>query len=159
MTDVTTVLLVLVFAASLWQPTIPRLYGALVTSVFTTWHYWGYFDMSGLAYYGSAALIDLAIVLALSGIDPVPRMVVRLQFLAILSVVLNLIGWIMWRAYAGPELYNFAYCLFYLAILVTLLRRGETDDVGGYRVSDWHSCFRFSINNRAFLGVRNSGKA
>lgn len=158
MSITTTALLCVIFAASLWQPNAQRLYAALVSSVLTICHHWGCFDTEGLAYYGSAALVDLAIILALSVIDPVPKMALRLQTIAVISIIINLAGWVTWMLYIPPDWYNFAYVLLYTWVLITLLRRGKADHVGGYRNSSRRPCFRFSFSARYILDTQNGGK-
>lgn len=157
MITVITVLLFIILAASFWQPTPQRLYAALVASALTTWHHWGYFDVSGLAYYGTAALADLAIIAALSFIDTPPKMVLRLQTICVVSIMLNVAGWILWRMYMPPDLYNAAYVMLYAWMLITLIRRGKTDHVGGYRNGFGGSSYGCSPCARGILDLRDGG--
>ena len=129
--------------AALVQPNAPRLFAALVFSSLILTHDGFLSDLDGLAYYGSAALFDLLAIILMSGIHPVPRLVVRLQLICLLSVCLNAIGWALWVTYLPPLIYDWAFLALYTWAVITLIQRDGAHDVGGYTMDRWRSCIRF----------------
>lgn len=133
MSSVTPALLGLIFVASFFQPSRERTCAAVVTATLTLCHFTGCLNTTGLGYYAGAAMVDLAIIAALSSIDNAPKMVIRIQVICVVSILCNFCGWALWRAYVSPVWYNTAYVFIYLWLLITLLRRGKADDVGSDR--------------------------
>jgi len=146
---VITVLLWLIAIAVLFQPNAPRLFGAFVFVAVTLSHEFLISDVDGLAYYGSAALFDMGIIMLVSGINPVPRMVTDLQGICMASVFINGIGYFIWLAELPPIIYDTSFMVLYTWTLLILIERNGTD-VGGYRLDSWYSCFRF--NRPSFFG-------
>lgn len=106
--------------------------------------------LDGLSYYGSAALFDLLAIILMSGIRPVPVMVVRLQRICVASIALNAAGWVLWASYFPPLAYDLLFICVYLWALITLLLRDSAHDVGGYTMDRWRSCVCF--NRPAWVG-------
>jgi hypothetical protein len=144
-------LMTLIAASCLVQPNAPRLFAALVFGGMTVAHDLAFAGCSGIEYYGSAALADLAIMIFISGISPTPRMVINLQWVCIASIVTNIMGWVMWLTYLSPVAYNYAYVLLYIIAFVVLTKK-DNSDVGGFTLDGWMSCFRVNI----FTGALNS---
>jgi len=124
-------------AAVLFQPTAPRFFAAVVF-VSVAWTHEIYFThLEGFAYHGSAAAADLAIIAALRLLIEPSRVVLILARICLVSMVLNLVGWLMWHAYLPPEPYNAAMlCVFIWALLI-LTSRDEQDAMGGGLTVDW----------------------
>lgn len=149
-------LIIGMFLAAFLQPSVPRFYAALMASLITMCHHWGYYEADGLLYYGSAALFDLVIILLLSGIYPAPALVVRLQVIFLASIVLNAAGFLMWFFYIPHDAYNAAFVGVYSWAIFTMLRRGKPNaDRRGASSSGWNSCFRFDFGARRLYYVKN----
>lgn len=125
-------------AAALLQPTAPRFFAAVFFIGVTFTHELFLSGLDGFAYYGSAAALDLAIIFVIARLDPVPSMVVTLQRVCWVSILANLAGWLMWRAYLPPEPYNLALVAIN-AWALTAFITGTKDDVGGFGMDLWSS--------------------
>ena len=148
------ILLMMIAASCLVQPNAPRLFAAMVFAGLTLTHEFSLSHLEGLEYYGSAALVDLGIMIAISGISPTPTMVINLQRVCIVSIITNFLGWVMWLTYLPPIAYNYAYVFIYMVAVAVLLKKDQ-GDVGGFAVDSWVSCFRFNI----FASVNGSNKS
>lgn len=148
------ILLMMIAASCLVQPNAPRLFAAVVFSGLTLMHEFSLSHLEGLEYYGSAALVDLGIMIAVSGISPTPAMVINLQRVCIVSIITNFLGWVMWLTYLPPIAYNYAYVFIYIVAFAVLIKR-DKGDVGGFAMDSWGSCFRVNI----FAGVNGSHKS
>ena len=146
--DLTSFLLYAIAFSACFQPTAQRLYGALVFVSFTLLHEQLLSDLSGWAYYGSAALFDLVIITILSGIRPAVKMVYQLELISLLSILLNFIGWTTWYLYLPPIAYDVGFVLLYSWALYALIKRDT--DVGDYTLTSWRSCFS-SLSRKSFL--------
>lgn len=125
----------------LFQQNAPRLYAALVFSSIIYAHEYFMSSADGLLYYGSAALFDLIAVVILGMINPLPKMVLRLQVICMLFIFVNFAGWLLWFTYKPPFYYDLACAVLFAATLVALLLR-DKKDVGGFTMDGWRSCFR-----------------
>lgn len=152
------VLLAALALAALTQPTAPRLFAALIFVGVTLSHEFILSDLDGFAYYGSAALFDLCIIAATSGINPIPRMVITLHKICLISMGANLFGWILWFSYFPPDAYNALFSAIYLWALITLIIRGRVD-VGGFTSDSWATCFRFADYTRRGYFLKYKGEA
>lgn len=140
------------------QPNAARLYAAFVFVGATLLHEFKFSDLDGIAYYGSAALLDLLVLILLSGISPIPRLAVRLQIISLISIIANMAGWLIWFLYLPPTVYDFTFYLLYAWALVELIRRNG-DNVGGFTVDCWATCFRFDIMSRFLRLFKNGTEA
>ena len=145
---ITTILLTAIGVTVFLQPNAPRLFAAFIFAGLTLCHdiFLSHFD--GLLYYGSAALLDLAIIILTSGIAPVPQMVISLHRICMASIAMNFIGWFIWFMYLPPVVYDSAFMFIYAWTLIILIKRNDTD-VGGYSLDCWGSCFRFNWRSRS----------
>lgn len=125
------------------QPNAPRLFAAVSFVTITLLHEILLSDLDGLQYYGSAALFDLGIIIITSGINPVPKMVLSLHKICIASILVNLLGWVIWFFYFPPFLYDLAFVGVYAWALYIFIKR-DWLNVGGYTMDSWASCFRFN---------------
>lgn len=139
------------------QPNAPRFFAAVLFVSITLTHEIFLSHLDGLMYYGSAALLDLAIIVLTSGINPVPRMVLSLHRVCIASIVLNLAGWVLWFFYFPPLLYDLAFVTLYAWALWIFTKRDRAD-VGGYTLGSWASCFRFDRSAWAIHLIKHGGK-
>lgn len=146
--DAITYLIYALLVATLTQPNAPRLFAAVTFVGVILLHELAFSSLDGLMYYGSAALLDLLIVVITSGINPVPKMVLSLQRLCLFSILLNLLGWVLWLLYLPPWPYDLAFVAVYAWALYILIRRDRAD-VGGFTMAGWVSCFRFDRSARA----------
>ncbi len=139
------VVLVAIVLAAIFQPNAPRLFAAVVLAGSLWLHELALSDLDGLAYYGSDALCNLGVIILISGINPIPALVIRIQIICLLSIILNFLGWVAWYAYLHPLPYNVVFLLLYTWTLIALIRR-DNGDVGGYGINAWRSCFRFNAH-------------
>ena len=137
----TSVVLVVLVVCVCLQPTVVRGYVALLFVGVTLLHEVFEGSLDGLAYYGSAALCDLAIIVLTSGITPVPAMVTRIHLVCFASIVANAVGWVMWSAYLTPTVYNAAFVLIYIVAVAAMLKK-DPSDVGGHSLNSRRTHFR-----------------
>lgn len=154
---ITTVLLTLIAFAVLIQPNVPRLFAAMLFVGLTLSHELFLSHLDGLAYYGSAALLDLGIIILTSGINPVPQMVINLHRICKVSIFLNVAGWYIWSAYLPPVAYDLAFMALYGWTLLILIKR-DGADVGGFTMDSWNSCFHFNWRSSLSHYRRNKGQ-
>lgn len=150
-----TILICVGVIAALLQPNAPRLFAACIFTGIILLHELVLSSYTGLQYYGSAALFDLAIIAITSGINPMPKMVISLHKICMLFIFANLAGWVLWFFYYPPLVYDAAMVLIYAWALVTLINRDGLN-VGGYTLSSWASCFRFNRSPWAAYLTRNA---
>lgn len=139
------------------QPTAPRLFAAVSFTAIIALHEFLLSDLDGLQYYGSAALFDLLIIILTSGINPVPKMVLSLHKICIASILVNLLGWVLWFFYFPPLVYDAAFVCLYAWTLIVFIKRDKTH-VGGYSMDSWATCFRFNRLTWARYSNQYGGK-
>ena len=140
-------LLALVIALFL-QPTQERSMIAFLFVGITILHYLLFADVSGLLYYSSAALFDLAIIVCTSCLTRIPKVIVNLHKICFLFVLLNFIGWLMWYFYYSPVLYNTACSFLYLAAFFVLLTGSHGFINANIRSSSRYVNFLISCHTR-----------
>jgi hypothetical protein len=150
-----TALLATLVVAFLFQPNRVRLYaaGCFVGVAWT--HELFLSDLDGLAYYGSAALFDLGVIILTSYIRPVPPIVLRLHVVCLASILVNSMGWALWWLYLSPALYNAAFVAVYSSAVVAILWSDKAD-VGHDPVGEFGA--RTRRNNRAGSSARAKSK-
>lgn len=142
--------------AALLQPNAPRFFAAGLFVAITLLHEAIFSDLTGLYYYFSAALFDSAILILISGIRPVPKMVLDLQQICMASILANFLGWALWFYRFEPTAYDTAYIFIYGWALLTILKK-DSSDVGGYTVDSWRSCLRFGRGARGVYSLKYGG--
>ena len=152
-----TLLIYAVLIVAFLQPNAPRFFAAVIFIGITLLHELLLSSYDGLQYYGSAALFDLAIIIITSGINPVPKMVLSLHRICIVSIFANLAGWVLWFFYYPPLAYDAAFALIYVWTLITLIKRNGLD-VGGYTLDSWATCFRFNRYSWDNYSYKHGGK-
>lgn len=141
----------------LFQGNAQRFYAAGIFSGAAYLHEFLLSETTGIIYYGSAALFELVIVVLLSGINPLPKMALRLQIISFLFVLTHLFGWVIWFFYFPPFLYDLACAVLFSLALITLILR-DKKDVGSFALDCWLSCFRFDRNTLLFHNFKHKGK-
>ena len=141
------------FITACFQPTKPRLYVALTFTSVTLAHDIFLSSLDGFAYYGSAALGDLLIVVIISNIRPILKMTVELNKICMISIFTNLFGWSLWVFYFLPVAYNSMFVLIYAVALFTLIKR-DTLNVGNHLLGGGR--FGYSINRSTSVLYRNN---
>jgi hypothetical protein len=150
-----TALLAALVVAFLFQPNRVRLYVAGCFVGLAWVHELFLSDLDGLAYYGSAALFDLGVIMATAYIKPVPQIVPRIHIVCFASILCNSIGWVLWWFYVSPVFYNAAFMAVYLAAVVAILW-GDNADVGRGAVA--RDSLGFRGDNSAGIVARLTGE-
>lgn len=104
-----------------------------------------------LAYHGSAALCDLALLVCSANMLA-GRLSFDVQVLCWMSIVINFLGWIAYLAHSPPALYN---VLMQGVMYAQYFRLLFTGAINGY-VHSWWSSFRQSHFGRP--GLHHEGK-
>ena len=106
--------------------------------------------LPGSVYFHICAIVDLAIMLELLKIKS--KLSISLAVCCMISMILNLLGYILWVTYADPATYLFSFLIYYAVIIYLLATRGS-------RVG--HSCFNslFHCNHIYCVGADRGGEA
>ena len=138
------------------QRNAPRLYAALAyLSVNTSCEF--FFADTDVYYYGIAAMADLLIMILTSQINPMPKMVVNLHRLCLVSIIANGIGWLMWYSYMPPDLYNYFFVALYIWAIIILCER-DYAGVDEFRADSWFNSILGRNNPSASYSFK-SGKS
>lgn len=86
-------------------------------------------DVDGHYYFPLAAFSDF-IVTGLLFHFRIDRKVYEIMVMSVVSLMLNLLGWLMWYTYQPPDLYVTLFGIFYVAVVVLILRKGDTNAGG-----------------------------
>lgn len=131
---VMTLFLIALFIMALLQPNSRRTYAAAIfagsvivhDSLFSAEH--GALYLGYAVYYISAAFINLIATILLAGINPIPKLAIRLQQVCLISTCLNFAGFALWYNYYPPLLYDFAYILLYSYVIKELISREKIEN-------------------------------
>lgn len=137
---------------SVIQPSAPRLYSAVIFTALTIAHDLFFRHAVDLNYYLSAALVDLLIVALTSTVIPAPKMLQSLHKICLFSVILNLIGWIMYMLYLEPAAYDAAFTLIYVYAIWVMFKKDRCD-VGNYSLDSWTACFCLDRYKNVFHSI------
>lgn len=121
-------LIILIFLAATLQSDNGRRVAAFMFAVVALTHSMCMSDLDGFAYYGSAAMFDLALITILSKMNPITDIVIKLQRISLVSIGVNMLGWVMWYLYLSPVIYNVSFIFIYLWVTAVLLQRIKTSD-------------------------------
>jgi hypothetical protein len=77
-------------------------------------------DLGGMLYYPAAAFGDL-IIITLTALLKVSIMMVRLLYISIVSIFLNVGGWVLWLYNFPPMIYDSIFMLLYIIAAVTII--------------------------------------
>lgn len=78
---------------------------------------------TGYGYYFSAAMFDLGVIITLNHMMQ-NKTSYYLQIIALISIVLNFLGWLLWFFYFPPIAYDIAFLTLYIITVLVILRRG-----------------------------------
>jgi hypothetical protein len=154
---VITALLCCALVASIFQPNAPRLFAAGIFLALTASHELFLSSLDGFRYYGSAALLDLLIIILTSGVRPLPAMVLTLHRICAASILVNGVGWVIWALYYPPVLYDLSFVALYAWLIFTLTRK-DPENVGVDTMDRGRSCFRFDRSTCGDLLNKHGGK-
>ncbi len=149
--------LVLIALASVVQPNAGRLLAACIFGSLTLIYGGISGGLVGSEYYIGAAMTDLAILILVSGIYPMPRLVQRIQSICVVSIALNFLGWSMWFFYLPPAAYDWAFIGLYIYAVYALVKKDHDDVVGGGTVHSWFSRLRVYPRPRDHRTTKNEG--
>lgn len=152
-----TILIVALLLVVLLQPTRPRIYTAAVFAQVTFFHDALTSHIDGGAYYLWAAAADVLIMILLIPVSSWCQVSYHITHLAFMSIILNVLGWILWYNFYEPAVYDASFIVLYVCALITLLKRHGNnyhDGVGtGRRTGN-----RAGIRAADSTGVGNSEK-
>lgn len=114
-------------------------------------------SLVGFSYHGSAAIFDLLIIILVSGIRPLPELVLSLHRICAASILINVTGWVIWVLYFPPILYDLAFVALYAWLVVTLISR-DKKNVGGNTLDRGGFGFRFDRGTCSHLFNKHGGK-
>lgn len=140
------------------QGTAPRTMVAVVFVSLTLAHEIFLSVYDGLLYYGSAALFDAAIIITISGIRPLPKLVLDLHRVCVVSILTNFLGWCAWYFYMPPGAYNTAFLFLYTWAFMVLITKGSPDVGSNAMDSRGFGFFSYS-DTSAIYRRKNEGGA
>ena len=130
MIETISILICILLLVALMQTTSERLYAGTLFALLAGVHHLAFYTTDGIAYYGSAALVDMSVVFFTLRLRNISSAIRSIQDICIASILLNAIGWIMWMLYMPPHAYNAMFIALYSWAIITLLRKDATDDYG-----------------------------
>lgn len=141
-------LVALIVLAAL-QPTDERMYVAFLFAGLSAAHHVILYKVDGIAYHGSAALIDFAVVMFSLRLRILSDAIMLLQNLCIASIFVNAMGWVAWMLYTPPAAYNITMLVLYVTAIIILLKRETRHDYGDNPVGVGGGYFRAFHNPRS----------
>jgi len=114
----------LLFAAII-QPTRKRRMVAMVYAFANFAHGQFLSNLEGISYFGSAALVDLAIISITASLPYVPRLTIEIHKICLASISINAIGWVIWGLYLPVSGYNAAMVVLYAWAFIVLLKQED----------------------------------
>jgi len=154
-----TLLLYALVAMAALQPNSPRFFAAILFTGVTLIHEWVLGSYGGFEYYGSAAIFDLFIIIVVGRVRPLSGMVLGLQKICVVSIFLNLVGWLMWVLYLPPLVYDTSYAGLYLWSLIIMMKRDTDDAMGSTGVVGGFTSVWFYGLERRSGDAKNKGGA
>ena len=141
------------------QKSIARAIIAFIFAFITLSHnfYFHSFSNSLNAYYISAGVLSLVVILLISLMKESPRLAGDIQDIALVSIMFNGLGWVLFRGGAEPTAYMTLYALLY-GWTIFILMRGEPRDVGNIRIDTRLFAFPPDICQRILFHYGKSEK-
>lgn len=102
-------------------------------------------ELDGSVYFFAAALCDFTVTGLLFNLR-LSRKVLDVMKLSIVSLCLNLLGWVLWFLYQPPDIYTGLFGIFYIAAIAIMLKKDDTD-VGGTPVHINYSGYHTHANS------------
>jgi hypothetical protein len=152
-------ILIYVFPALIFfQKTLARALVVTVYSIVTISHDAFGGELIGFWYYFSASLCDFILILTTSVINPITKLVVRIQKLSFACLVINFVGWVLYECYFDPIYYNLCILLIYIIVFYFFIKKenNRDDNMGLYR--DTFIAPRIHILNYSIpiISIRNN---
>ena len=151
-----TILLCIIAFLSITQPTAPRLFAALIFIILVFLHDLFLSDLDGFKYYATCALNNLLVIILTAGINPIPKMVIRLHVVCLIAALLNMIGYILWYNYYSSDAYDISFLVIYMYTAFIFIDR-DIEHVGGFASSKWRACFHFHHSSMFHYLRKNKG--
>lgn len=129
-----TALILSIVAVTLFQPNKARFAAAAIFAAITLSHETLLKEETGILYYGTAALFDLAIMIILVGMVNMTKTALTLQKICLGAILVNFGGFVLWFFYYPPIYYNIAFVVLYSWAVIALIRK-DKQDVGHTRTS------------------------
>jgi len=137
------ILILIIAALAILQPTPTRQKAALVCAAAYLIHDALFSELTGLEYYASAAAFDAGVVAITANMTYTCRLIKDIHRVCLISIALNVAGWVIYMLYVPPALYNFSFTLLYLWTIIILLRK-DRQYAGDYTLDNWANCFRLN---------------
>ena len=116
-------LLILAIVVAAWrQRSEDGKFAAGCIAFAAVFHEFYFSHLEGLPYHLSASLFALLVILAVSKLGRITRLSVSIQNACLVSIVANVIGWMLWREYFPPLAYDSAILLIYAWIFAILVK-------------------------------------
>lgn len=87
-------------------------------------------NLDGSYYLPLAALCDFTVVGLLFNFR-IDRKVFEMMVMSMISLTLNLVGWLLWFTYQAPDLYVNLFGVFYVVVIMLILRKDDAHDMAG----------------------------
>lgn len=155
MTPITLITGILLLASI--QPTSDLRFCALTYALLVAAHEILFWDVGGFAYHGSAAAAYWLIVVITSKVSPSPRLVSSIQSICLVSVLVELTGYLMYEFYLEPTLYNYAYIAIFAWAIISLSARNGID-VGNHTIDSVRSKFRNAWRSYSANSIQDGAK-
>jgi len=130
-----------------FQPSQSRLFAGSIFVFALMLHELFFAQSEGLAYYGSASLFYIGIMIITLAAAPVTRLVLDIHKICLASIFINACGWLLWFLHFPPAAYNITYLGLHCWAIYALMQRirGRENE---FR-TDWGSInFRISVSSR-----------
>jgi hypothetical protein len=124
-------------ALAIFQPTLHRFFVASTFAGLTYAHNLHLYELEGFAYYGSDALVYLAVMVITGKLATLDDFTISTHRPCLGAIILDFFGWVIYMLYFDPDPYNAAFGALYALAIATLITRGRANDRGGYTVGNW----------------------
>lgn len=138
---ITNYLILALGVAAAAQPTVARRKVAAVFSGAAVLHCTVGEWIDGGAYYISAAVLDLSIIVITANFKETSQITSAIHRICLASIVLNASGWVTYMLYVPPTGYNLSFIFLHLWSIIILMKRNRR--YGGDNTMDrWAYYFR-----------------
>lgn len=86
-------------------------------------------ELDGSLYFPLAALCDFTVTGLLYNLR-IDRKVYEMMLMSVISLILNLVGWLLWFTYQPPDAYVTLFGIFYITVIVLILRKDDKNAGG-----------------------------
>lgn len=156
--SITIVLMYVIGMCVFVQKTTPRLLAAAAFAGLIIAHDTAFHALSDdpFWYYLTGGITDLTAMAALSNLKRVPRLAIDLQMIAGISLVYNVMGWLMFMRGYDTSAYVAMYVVLYAwAVVVLLMEEPRDDKHGDFSMDSWISFFRVNAHHSRALNRRH----